>query len=214
MQGDSTRPALILFAKAPVPGQVKTRLLPELDANEAAQVAAELIELTVRLAVDTWPGPLVLCTWPDIDHPLFGELAGTYPVTLATQGPGDLGRKMNAAITTYTNAGTPAAVLGCDVPHCPAEVLRAAGHLLQRGREVIGPSLDGGYYLIGLQRPCAQIFDNVDWGSPGVMRSTLANASRCGVRFEQLPPLQDLDSYTDLVKIAEHFPDLRKWSAQ
>ena len=213
MPGDSTRPVLILFAKAPVPGQVKTRLVPKLNPDQAAQLAAELIKLTLRLAVDSWPGPLVLCTSPDTDHPLFRKLVNTYPVALAGQGSGNLGRRMNAAIRKHTKAGIPAAVMGCDVPHCPAQTLHQACDLLERGRDIIGPSPDGGYYLIGLQRPHAQIFGDVDWGSSNVMRTTLANARECGVRFEHLPPLQDLDRYSDLVEIAEVVPDLRKWLA-
>ena len=211
MPGNPSRPVLILFAKAPLPGQVKTRLLPELNPDEAAQVATELIEHTARLAEAFWPGPIVLCTWPDTDHPLFQELARTSSMTITEQESGDLGQKMNAALTPYTSVGTPAAVMGCDVPHCPADILRDAGNLLEQGRDVIGPSMDGGYYLIGLQRPLGRIFDSVDWGSNSALRTTLANALDCGVRFEHLPPLQDVDSYTDLVKVAEHFPDLRKW---
>ena len=71
-------PALILFAKSPVPGRVKTRLMSQLNAQQAARVATLLIEHTVRLAVNSWPGPIALHTWPDTNHEVLKSLSDTH----------------------------------------------------------------------------------------------------------------------------------------
>lgn len=211
MRDRSNRPSLILFAKAPVPGQVKTRLMPELDAREAAQVAILLIEHTVRLALENWPGPVTLHAWPDPNHAVFKNLADAHGVALAQQSRGNLGEKMHNAISSLTRGGTPAALMGCDVPQCPGEVLREAYALLRQRCDIIGPTIDGGYYLIGLQQSHQGLFENMQWGSESVMESTLAAAQYCGIHFTCLPPLRDLDCFEDLTWAAKRMPALKKW---
>lgn len=211
MTGDLPQPALILFAKSPLSGRVKTRLMPELSADEAAQVAAVLVRTTVQQAAQNWPGPVSICVWPDHNHPLFASLAAQFLLTLSTQSNGDLGQKMFNALRMHTDQGLPAAILGCDVPQLPGGELRRAYELLQHGRNVIGPSRDGGYYLIGLQQTHPEVFKNVGWGGGGVMRQTMDAADRCGVHFHRLLEMVDVDSYQDLVIAAETVPELDYW---
>lgn len=211
MQDDLRRPTLILFAKSPICGRVKTRLMPELNAEQAAQVAAALIENTVRQATLNWPGPVSMSVWPDATHPVFESLVGKHDISISIQSDGDLGKKMLNALRVYTDRGSPAAILGCDVPHCPRQELLHAYHLLQHGRNVIGPSRDGGYYLIGLQRTCPEIFHNIDWGGVQVIQQTLDAANRCSLIFERLMRLVDVDTYWDLKLAAKSVPDLNYW---
>ena len=211
MQDKAKQPTLILFAKSPVPGRVKTRLMPELDEQQAAQVATFLIEHTVQLALNNWQGPVALHAWPDPDHVVFKSLSATHDLVLASQSQGDLGEKMYNALRVVTDEGLPAAIMGCDVPHCPGRLLKDACDLLHGGRDIIGPTSDGGYYLIGLQHPHAEIFKDVSWGSNSVMQRTLAAGRNCGVHFTQLASLQDIDRFEDLKRVVGFLPDLRKW---
>lgn len=197
-------PALVLFAKSPVPGKVKTRLQPELNADQAAQVAAQLIEQSVHLAVKAWPGPVWLYTWPNTDHALFRTLSERTRIRLGLQSTGDLGKKMTNAIGKFTAKKTAAAVMGCDVPHCPLVTLKLAADLLEQGRYVIGPSTDGGYYFIGLQQCRPELFAGIEWGSGNVLEATLAAAKNLNIDFYQLPALRDIDDFEDL---KQGFPD-------
>ena len=120
------QPELILFAKQPRPGAVKTRMIPEYTAEQAAEIAACLIRATVELAVSSWPGEVHLYGAPDADHPLFHALAGEFRLKLASQAEGDLGARMYRALRDGVARQGSAAVLGCAVPHCGWEVLERA----------------------------------------------------------------------------------------
>ncbi|MGE5240120.1 MAG: TIGR04282 family arsenosugar biosynthesis glycosyltransferase [Bacteroidota bacterium] len=206
-----SQPELLLFARQPVPGEVKTRLLPEYDPARAAEIAAFLIRATVELAASAWPGRIYLYAWPDPEHPLFRELAREFPVTLAAQADGDLGAKMLAALRDGIERSGCAAVMGCDVPHCDWPVLDQANDWLARGDNVLGPTEDGGYYFIGLQQPRAELFEGIEWGGDRVLAATLARAETLGIEFEMLPLLRDIDTAADLWLIAQKYDALRRF---
>ena len=205
-------PALYVFAKAPVAGTVKTRLQPTYTAAQAAEIAALLIRETVALVVANWTGPVYLATTPDISHPLFAELAAHHAITLRAQHGADLGARMHEAIAHGVTHHGAAAVIGCDVPHCPAPVLCDAAARVARGHAVLGPSRDGGYYLIGLPQPRIELFTDMTWGSADVCATTLARARALGFEFETLPVLRDIDTPEDLHAVAASFPPLRRFT--
>ena len=89
--------------------------------------------------------------------------------------------------------------------------MREAHDLLKQGQNVIGPTIDGGYYLIGLQKARPEIFKGIRWGSDSVMRDTLQAARGCGVHFTLLAPLRDIDRFKDLQQIAKEIPELQSW---
>ena len=205
------RPALMIFAKQPIPGRVKTRLQPEFTPDMAAQVAEFLIRETVQLAVSNWPDPIYLCGTPNADHPLFQELAERFGITLLEQGDGDLGSRMLHALAYGIERHGAAAVLGCDVPHCDWDILDDANAALVRGRAVLGPAEDGGYYLIGSTEAHAELFADIPWGSPRVLDITLERADQVGVDFILLPKLRDIDTAADLWLVAQQLPSLRRF---
>lgn len=205
----ATGPVLILFAKTPEPGTVKTRLCPPLTDQQAAQLAELLIEHTVRLA-QCWPGPVQLAVWPNTRHPLFQRLAGEYGLPCVRQDPGDLGAKMAAAIATSVCQDRPAAIMGCDVPHCPAPVLVSAAQHLQAGKNVLGPTNDGGYYFIGLSANHPALFSGIAWGTNHVLNQTRARAADLGVAFTLLPSLTDLDTWSQVRAISAEIPHLAR----
>jgi len=203
------QPELIVFAKQPLAGQVKTRLQPEYTPQEAAEIAALLIRATVELAVASWPGEIYLYGAPDARHPLFEKLAREFDLQLAPQGAGDLGARMLAALREGLVRRRTAAILGCDVPHCSWDILDQANHWLAQGRNVLGPTEDGGYYFIGLGAPHVALFEGIDWGTERVLTQTLARAKQLGIEFEWLPRLRDIDTADDLWLISRKYAPLR-----
>ncbi|MBI3574717.1 MAG: TIGR04282 family arsenosugar biosynthesis glycosyltransferase [Gammaproteobacteria bacterium] len=205
------QPELIVFAKQPLAGQVKSRLQPEYTPQEAAEIAALLIRATVELAVASWPGEIYLYGAPDARHPLFEELAREFDLQLASQGAGDLGARMQAALREGLARRRAAAILGCDVPHCSWDILDQANHWLAQGRNVLGPTEDGGYYFIGLGAPHVALFEGIDWGTDQVLAQTLARAEQLGIEFEWLPRLRDIDTVDDLWLVSQKYAPLRQF---
>ena len=206
-----SQPELILFAKPPVAGQVKTRLQPEYSPERAAEITAYMIRATVELAVSAWPGDVALHAWPDVDHPLFHKLAREFHIRLAPQAGGDLGARMLNALREGMERRGCAAVMGCDVPHCGWDVLDQANGWLARGKNVLGPTEDGGYYFIGLQETRPELFENMPWSSKQVLATTLARAEGMGLEFEFLKKLRDIDTARDLWLIAQKYEPLKRF---
>ncbi len=189
---------LALLAKAPVAGLAKTRLAPALGADGAARLQARLIERTVATAADAGCGPVVLWCAPNADHPAFQALRARHGVTLADQPDGDLGARMHAC---FAAAQGPALVLGVDCPALTAAHLRAAAEALASHDAALIPVEDGGYVLIGLNRPCLDLFDGMAWSVPSVAAETRARLARCGLRWHELAPLWDVDTPDDLARM-------------
>ena len=206
-----SQPELIVFAKKPIPGEVKTRLQPDYSPDQAAEIAAFLIRATLELAVSVWPGDIVLYVWPDTDHPLLHELEREFQVRLELQAHGDLGAKMWSALRDGIGRHGCAAILGCDVPHCGWDVIDQANDLLARGRNVLGPTEDGGYYFIGVQEARPELFENIPWGSNQVLETTLARAEAAGMAFDFLKKLRDIDTADDLWFIAQKYEPLKRF---
>jgi len=205
------QPDLILFAKQPVAGQVKTRLQPPCRPEQAADIAAVMIRATVQITTSFWPGDVYLYGAPDADHPLFRQLADEFHVLLAAQSPGDLGEKMYQALADGVKRRGAAAVMGCDVPHCRWDTLELAHDHLARGNNVVGPTADGGYYLIGVQHADPKLFHKLNWGRDDVLDRTIANAASLGISLELLPVMQDVDIWDDLAKVAREFAPLKRF---
>lgn len=206
-----SQPQLLIFAKQPVPGQVKTRLQPDYSPEKSAEIASFMIRATVELAVSAWPGDVMLYAWPDIEHPLFRQLARDFGLSLAQQAEGDLGAKMLSALREGIARGARTAIMGCDVPQCGWDVIDQANDWLARGRNVLGPTEDGGYYFIGLQQAHRELFDKIPWSSNQVLPMTLARSEKLGMEIDLLPTLRDIDTATDLWLAAQKYEPLRQF---
>ena len=190
---------IAILAKAPIPGFAKTRLIPQLGANAAAELQATLTERAVVTALASETGPVVIWAAPDIDHPLFHKLAASRTIALARQPDGDLGARMLAAMIA---ADGPALVIGTDCPALTPDHLRDSADILRRGTEaVIIPAEDGGYVLIGARRPLPALFSNIHWGTPDVMEATRGRMRERGILWDELAPLWDVDRPEDLARM-------------
>lgn len=194
------RPAVLIMAKAPVPGLVKTRLEPLLGPRGCAALQRELIRLATATAVAAGPLTTFLAVAPGEAASDVGALAPAGVRTLRQDGNG-LGDRLTSGVATLFGGGFhPVVVIGTDVPTLTASGLRAAFGALAEGHDVVfGPALDGGYYLVGLNAPAAGVFDLAPelWGGPEVLAASLAAARAEHLRVSLLPALSDLDTPAD-----------------
>jgi hypothetical protein len=144
--------ALIVFAKAPVAGRAKTRLIPALGAEGAAALAARLLDRALQQAAEAGLAAIELCVSPDATHPRLQGAAARYGAALMPQGEGDLGARMQRALSRRLAAHPKVLLIGTDAPSLDARVLRAAAAALDEHDAVFVPALDGGYALVGLAR--------------------------------------------------------------
>lgn len=190
---------IMVFCKAPVPGQVKTRLIPPLTDEEAAQLHCELTELTLQTATKTSLCQVQLWCSPLTDHPFFSRLARQYLVDLHLQQGDDLGGRMHHAMRYALSHFNHAIIIGCDCPSLTADNLEQAINGLKAGKQcVIAPAEDGGYVLIGLNRPQRSLFDNMPWGTGDVLSLTFARLQSQGIEYEEFATQWDLDTVHDL----------------
>jgi uncharacterized protein len=192
--------AIAILAKAPLPGLAKTRLAPALGADGAASLQARFIERAVTTAQAAAIGPVTLWVTPDRHHPAFQTIAALFGVALAEQPDGDLGARMLAAIAA---ARGPAIVIGTDCPALTPEHLHAAAQALADGVDVvIVPVEDGGYGLIGMQRPQPALFAGMTWSTASVMAETRRRLTRLGLSWREPARLWDIDVPADLERLS------------
>ncbi len=203
---------LLIFAKAPVPGRAKTRLIPALGPEGAARLHAELLEATVQRFSKARLARIELWCTPNVEHPLFRRAAEQFDVALHTQRGADLGERMLNATTDAGRRARALALIGCDCPDLgAAEVGEALQTLLTVGRvsdsgpglgagldAVLGPATDGGYVLLVLKQPESALFTAMPWGSDRVAECTREVFRRLGWRWRELDALRDLDRPEDL----------------
>ena len=195
---------VIVFARAPEPGKVKTRLIPALSAAGAAELHRRLVRHSLGAATEARLGPVELWCAPDTGDPFFRECERRLGVSLSAQGGGDLGARMRRAFESALARAGRAILVGSDIPALSAQYLRDADQALVRGNEVvIGPAEDGGYVLIGLSRSDPELFRDIPWGGPEVMAETRRRIASLAWRLSELPVLWDVDRPEDLGRLPQ-----------
>jgi len=196
--------ALVIFAKAPVPGQVKTRLCPPLTQDEAATLHGSFVLDTLertkaviakeRLSIDRY----IACL-PSTSLVFFKILEERHGVRLLDQVGDDLGQRMHRAFVDLFGRGyRQVFIVGTDVPTLPFSIYQQAVSLIESHDLVLGPASDGGYYLIGLKRPMPELFTDVPWSTTNVLAATRRNASTLGLTVGVLKEWRDVDVADDL----------------
>ncbi len=197
-----------VFAKAPVAGQVKTRLLPAIDGDSAALLHRRLVLHTLETARDAAPGRVELHCSPSTDHPFFAECAARLDLALAQQCEGDIGARMAHALRAAA-PDNPLLLIGTDCPARTVADLLAAISALESGCDaVLAPVEDGGYSLIGLSRFEARLFDDIAWSTDQVLAQTLIRLRHYDFRVRMLPELWDVDRPDDLARLRSTHPSL------
>jgi len=187
-----------VFARAPVAGKVKTRLIPRLGAERAAQLQRRLILAALRTAAAV--GPVEL----HVTH-RHSWLRGL-GVTLRLQRGGDLGERMHHALRGRVSGRRFAVLIGSDAPALRPADLRQALRWLRGGTDVVlAPAEDGGYALIAARRIDARVFAGIRWGTDEVLARTLDNLRQCGLSYRLLRTVWDVDRPDDV----DRLPPLR-----
>lgn len=191
--------AVLVFSKAPVPGTVKTRLIPPLDEVEAAELYRQLVERTLGLFINGNIGSLQLWCTPVIDHPFFVDCKNSMELDLYLQHGSDLGERMYNAISYVLSDYKSVLLIGCDCPELNLEDLVTGHKSLVNGCDVVlGPCEDGGYYLIGMRKPHREIFENINWGRASVLDETRSRLNKLGLNYCELTEKWDLDDIDGL----------------
>jgi len=188
--------AIICFTRVPRPGQTKTRLLPVLTPEQCAQLhwafLKDLAEIYRQLDAH-----LFVAYVPDPD---WEQLKSIFPPAgYLTQKGADLGEKMYRAIRKVLDLGYSSVILtGSDLPRMTKEHLESGFVALEENDMVIGPTSDGGYYLIGMKKPNREIFRVEGYGGSTVFESTLAAAKNAGLTVGLARSCDDVDTPEDL----------------
>ncbi|TVO59805.1 glycosyltransferase [Denitromonas halophila] len=202
MRPASPEPAHIaIFAKAPVAGTAKTRLIPALGAAGAARLHRQLVRHAVATAHTARLGPVSLWCAPDIAHRFFRALAVTTGVPLHVQHGEHLGERMHHALSTLT-ATAPTLLIGTDCPMLDATMLQDCANALRHGDDAVFlPAEDGGYALVGLRQPQPDVFRDIDWGSGAVMAQTRDRLREGGLHWSEPATVWDVDRPQDLARL-------------
>lgn len=188
-------PHLHLLAKAPLLGQAKTRLAPLLGLEGAANAHAELVRHCVANACQALPAEkITLWTALDHVHPLFIELREAFGVTLSAQPEGDLGARVRHALNSTPG---PAMLMGSDCPSITSALITTCAQQLASHDVVILPAEDGGYGFVGARQDYPALFENIPWGTQGVLATTQQRIAALGLRVAYPATIWDVDRPED-----------------
>ncbi len=203
------RTTVLIFARYPQPGKVKTRMTPPLTPQEAAELHLASLRAVCESLQACGDLTSVLVVTPDdraemLNKKVSGRISGcpkNYPDTFSTwvQGGGSLGERLCRATDRAFVAGADAVLMiGADSPTLPAKLVMDAVTALTSHEAVLGPTHDGGYYLLGLRGPIPLLFDRIDWGTDRVAEQTRQRALEVGVDLAEVQSWYDLDRFDDL----------------
>lgn len=193
---------ILVFAKPPIPGLAKTRLIPALGEVGASELHARLVRHTLTTATQANLCPVELYCADQQQHPFFSECQQDFPVVLKQQHGADLGERManafDQALRTYRHV----ILIGSDCPALTATDLEQAVNALIAAQDcVLKPAADGGYVLIGLKALDHSIFSDIQWGSDQVLSQTRARLKAINWQWQELDTTWDLDRPEDLIKL-------------
>jgi rSAM/selenodomain-associated transferase 1 len=189
---------ILIFAKAPLPGQVKTRLIPRLGPDGAAHLAQRMLVATIAEAEGACLGTPELCGTPQPSHPEWKPFLPVGDIRYSDQGAGDLGERLARAARRVVAGGEAVLLIGTDCPALDRHKLADAAAALHTRDAVIHPTLDGGYALLGLRRFDPSLFQGIGWSGPSVAADTISRIEALGWSVSIAETLQDIDVPDDL----------------
>ncbi len=199
----SVKGVLQIFAKAPIPGQVKTRLISALGVNRATHLYMRLVHHTLITAKRSSFERVELWCSPTTTHDFFLRCSATYAISLRTQKGHDLGARMAHALRDGLTSHDFAVLIGCDCPALTSADLNRSARLLSEGYDAaLGPAQDGGYILMGLTKFSPFLFNDIPWGTDSVLGLTRTRLSALRWHWRELPQRWDVDRPDDLFKLS------------
>ena len=191
---------LVVMAKAPVPGKVKTRLTPPFTPQEAVELYKCFLQDRVREMGRLSGIDLAVAYTPADSRDTFVQISGNGFQLFAQKGE-DLGRRLNNVFIEKLGQDYAAvSIIDSDTPDLPCAIIEQSFQILLSGGAdaVFGPCDDGGYYLVGMRRPHPELFEDIPWSTDAVLDTTLSRAGELGIRTQLLPVWNDLDTFEDL----------------
>jgi len=202
MTSNVTNYRIIVFAKAPIAGEVKTRLLSSMDAQTVTALYKQLVLHSLNTAVGSQVGSVELWGAPSIEHPFFLRCAEKFSVELHQQTEGDLGKRMAHAFGETLKKTPMALLMGSDCPSLTHDDLKEAKKILGQGSQaVISPTEDGGYVMIGLRQFEPTLFEGIPWGTSSVLEETRHRLRQMGWKWQELPQRWDVDRPEDVERL-------------
>lgn len=190
--------ALLIFAKSPEAGTVKTRLIPDIGISAATDLYKELLQKTLITAQDSIFIEKQLWFNGNKHNSFFNNYSGLF--RFMEQSGNDLGERMFNAFEYTLKKYEYAVLIGCDCPGLTCNDLKIAAELLKTEKDIVlGPAEDGGYYLIGLSRNHIELFTDIEWGSETVFSKTISIAKKLHLHVGLLEKRQDVDRVSDLL---------------
>jgi rSAM/selenodomain-associated transferase 1 len=184
-----------IFAKFPEPGSVKTRLVPELGAERAAELAEAFLEDTVAMVRKLSWAECIIAATRAFARPYFK------PEEVWLQSEGDLGERLEKILRLALKRCKMVLAIGSDTPNLPPAYLDSARQALATADAVLGPSLDGGFYLIGLKDCPIGVLDGIQWSHSTTLAATIAKLEQFGMKTVLTNPWYDVDSHDDLERL-------------
>jgi hypothetical protein len=208
------RKVLQIFARPPVAGQVKTRLIPALGVDAATALYQQMLLHSLEQACQADYSAVQIWCAGQPEHSFFFGLSERFPISLHEQQGDDLGSRMQHALQQGLQDHEVAVLIGSDCPSLTSAVLKqAADSLGESAQVVIGPASDGGYYLIGMRSEVSrlatitQLFEGLPWGREGVLQGTRDRIQMMGLAWNELAILNDVDVAADLLHLPDEFRD-------
>ena len=200
---------LLVFAREPRRGQVKTRLIPELGEDKATRMYHRMLEHTLEQGSALADCQLELwCDWTGDDCSDCLRLARQYTFALHRQTGGDLGERMGFALKAALESSNQVILIGSDCPEYSTAYLTRAFDALMQHDVVLGPAFDGGYVLIGMSRYVADLFTGIPWGSNQVLDLTRERIYEAGLNLYELPVVRDVDMPEDIKAFRAFFKEV------
>jgi rSAM/selenodomain-associated transferase 1 len=190
--------AILVFSKAPVAGQVNTRLVPYISAEQAAQLHEELTHDRLQMCTSTDTCAVQLWCSPDTEHRFFDECHHRYGVQLQTQYGSDLGERMSNALKSVLGSYKKVIIIGTDAPELDRDAIYAVFKQLEQKDVVLVPAEDGGYVLLGVSKYHDEMLTGIPWGTENVLARTVQNIERLKLDYDLVGSGWDVDRPEDL----------------
>ena len=194
---------LLIFAKSPLPGEVKTRLQPEYSVEQSLALHKMLVKNTLEVTRELVNIDIELCCTPNRNAMFFLQCENQFPVTLTDQLGDDLGERMAFALSRALQTNEKVIIIGTDCPDLDETYLYQAFESLNEHDVVIGPAADGGYVLLGLKRFSLELFSGFSWGSDSVLKQTRDVLKKLDWSWQELEVRHDLDRPEDLQRFTD-----------
>ncbi|MCN4144788.1 MAG: TIGR04282 family arsenosugar biosynthesis glycosyltransferase [Thiohalomonas sp.] len=195
---------VIIFAREPVAGQVKTRLIPALGEEAATNLYKQLLDYAINNVITSDLSPANICITPESNRHYFTQMACSSQFQLSVQSGNDLGARMYNALALALKHYSKAILIGTDCPFLSHNDLQQAIAALDNNDMVFSPANDGGYLLVGAKAVNPQVFKQIDWGTEKVMAQTRMMLLKHKVSWQELSAKNDIDIEDDLKFLLLH----------